>query len=133
MAVKMYWLGAEERLTFQRFLDRGYIVGKVKTGVLLENERSRKVAAKGGKFYEGQAKLLMWKIDAVIEAEEAVWVVQVTDVLGIGDIEKVMRYKKAYEEQYKPKKPVKMAIVAKVDRPKLHYLMRDLGIRWFIV
>jgi len=128
-----YWLGPHERLTAERFIKAGFLKGKYQFGVLLWTPEARRVAAKGGKFYEGQAKLLMWKIDMVCETEDEIWVIQVTDIIRDSAISRVLKYKMEYERQYKPTKPVKMGLVAARDNVAFHEMLRQLGIKWWIV
>jgi len=130
---QMYWMGRLERQIMQRFLDLKLLEGEYRFGVLLDTPNSRRIAARGGKFYLGEAKLAMFKIDAVVETPAAIWILQVSDMPRDSAISKLLKYRLAYKEQYKPTKMIRLGLIAAVDRPEYHPLMLDLGIRWWIV
>jgi len=130
---QMYWMGRLERATMQRFLDLKLLEGKYRFGVLLDTPQSRRIRARGGRFYEGEAKLAMWKIDAVCETPAAIWILQVSDMVRDSAIAKLLKYKIAYMEQYKPTKMIRLGLIAAVDRPEYDSVLWLHGIRKWIV
>jgi len=130
---EFYWMGPFERATMRRFLDLKLLEGKYSFGVLLDTPGSRRIRARGGPFYEGEAKLAMWKIDAVCERPAEVWLLQVADMPRDSAITKLLKYKLAYQEQYKPTKPVRLGLIAAVDRPEYDRVLWEYGIRKWIV
>jgi len=133
MARRFYWLGRFERATMRRFLDLKLLGGRYGFGVLLDTPASKRIRARGGRFYEGEAKLAMWKIDAVCHTPAAVWILQVSDMPRDSAIAKLLKYKQAYKEQYKPDKMIRLGLIAAVDRPEYHPVMLEHDIRWWIV
>jgi len=129
----MYWMGRFERATMQRFLELKLLEGKYRFGVLLDTPQSRRICARGGRFYEGEAKLAMFKIDAVCETPAAVWILQVTDMPRDSAIAKLLKYKIFYQEQYKPTKMIRLGLIAAVDRPEYDPVLWEHGIRKWIV
>jgi len=130
---RFYWLGPYERATLRRFLDLKLLEGKYRFGVLLDTPASRRIRARGGKFYEGEAKLAMWKIDAVCETPAAIWILQVTDLPRDSAIAKLLKYKLAYKEQFKPTKMIRLGLIAAVDRPEYDPILWEHNIRKWIV
>jgi len=130
---EMYWMGRFERATMRRFLELKLLEGRYSFGVLLDTPESRRIRARGGRFYEGEAKLAMWKIDAVCERPDAVWILQVADMPRDSAIAKLLKYKLAYLEQYKPDKPVRLGLIAAVDRPEYDRVLWEYDIRKWIV
>jgi len=130
---EFYWMGRFERQIMRRFLDLRLLEGEYRFGVLLDTPASRRMRARGGRFWEGEAKLAAFKVDAVCETPAAIWILQVTDMPRDSAIAKLLKYRLAYKEQFRPTKMIRLGLIAAMDRPEYHPVMLDQNIRWWIV
>jgi len=68
------------------------------------------------------------RIDAVVETDEEIILVEIKDVVRKSAIGQLLHYKRRFEEEYKPDKPIKLMIVAGEDDPEVRKTAEEEGI-----
>jgi len=126
-------LKPEEMKVWERFAASGILRGKVIADLHLKPPEIPKPEFATIEEHAWYAYLKSPRIDAVIETSDTIYVVQVKDWLRASAIGEVQFYYHHYINEYKPKKPVKMAIIAGRDNPKVREVAEKLGIIVWIV
>ena len=73
------------------------------------------------------------RIDAVVETEKEIILVEIKDVVRKSAIGQLIHYKRRFEEEYKPEKPIKLMIVAGEDDPEVRKTAEEEGIEVVVV
>jgi len=71
--------------------------------------------------------------DAICETDKEIWIVEFKEKLRPSGIGQLLVYEDLYKYTYKPTKPIKLLMVARLDDPSIHPTMSRLGIRWELV
>jgi len=85
------------------------------------------------KDIENWQSLRAKRIDMVVHAADAIWIMEITPKLSKAAVGGCQLYKSMYELQFKPEKPVKMGIIVEVDDPAYHPVCKALRIRYWVV
>lgn len=80
--------------------------------------------------YEG---LRHKRIDLVVHARDAVWIMEITPKLSKAAVGGCEFYKDLYIKQYHPAKPVRCGIIVEVDDPAYHDTLKKLDIKLWVV
>lgn len=127
------WLGRIEERILMRFIELGYLKGKYILGIRLHNPESRRFELMADRFYWREAELKKWKIDAVCETPNMIWILEVTERPRDSAIGHLIKYESAYREQFKPKKPISLGLITAIDDPAYHPILRQLHITHWVV
>ena len=73
------------------------------------------------------------RIDAVVFTENEIILVEIKDVVRKSAIGQLIHYKKRFEEEYKPDKPIRLQIVAGEDDPVVRKTAEDEGIEVLVL
>lgn len=73
------------------------------------------------------------RIDLVVHAWDAIWIMEITPKLSKAAIGGCQVYKELYEKEFKPNLPVKMGIIVEMDDPNYHSMLEKLKIRLWVV
>jgi hypothetical protein len=122
-----------ERQMAQRFVELEVIKGKYEWDVHLETTQSRRMRESGDSLQASEARLYDRRIDCVVEAPEAVWIVEFKERLRPSAVGELIVYRNLYRQQKNPLKPIKLMVVALVDDEGLHDVLIEEGIEWRII
>ena len=73
------------------------------------------------------------RIDMVVHASDAIWIMEVTPKVSKAAVGGCMTYKELYEKEFKPSKPVKMGIICEMDDPAYHSTLKNNEIGLWVV
>ena len=73
------------------------------------------------------------RIDLVVHADDAIWIMEITPLLSKAAVGGCQVYKDLYLQQYKPSKPVKCGIIVEVDDPAYHDTLKNNKIALWVV
>ncbi len=73
------------------------------------------------------------RIDLVVHASDAEWIIEITPMLSKAPLGGVILYEDLYMKQYKPTLPIKLGIIVEVDDLAEHPVLEKLGIKWWVV
>ena len=133
MKIKFPHATSEEREALQKFIDAGIIHG-IWTFELRLPSRKAKIAEKAAEpFRIMWEKLTAKRIDAVCEAADAIYLIEVKRYLLPSGIGQLLVYAYMYNEIYKPKKPIKLYYVAYYNDPDVAEVCKNMGIKVFTV
>ena len=113
----------------QEFLERQLIPGEVRAGVPLETATSREVLRVDPRAGFWSRYPWMFKVDLVIEGPDVVTIVEVEEDLRLANLGKLLIYRQLYGDQYRPGKPVQLAVVARRDVPEMRAVLEASGVR----
>ncbi len=109
------------------------IKGQVQAGVALETERSRAIVAMDPRAGFWDRYPWMLKLDLVVDAPDAVWIVGLALKPRMTELGQLLVYRSLYEEQYRPQKPIRLAHVSRADAPEMRKVMEAQGIAVFVI
>lgn len=69
------------------------------------------------------------RIDAVIDAIDTIWLVEVTTFAGARALGQLLTYKRLFEDQEKPEKPVKTLLLARQVHPDVRQELSERGVK----
>lgn len=81
----------------------------------------------------GFSDLQASRIDAVIETDKEIWLLEVTPKLKKHVIGGCLLYRDLFMYQFEPTKPVRLGIVSGVDDPRTHFTLKKHDIKLWIV
>lgn len=73
------------------------------------------------------------RIDLVVHAADAIWIIEVKPKLSTTAIGQCMAYKELYEKEFQPDLPVKLGIIVEMDDPNYHSTLEKLDITLWVV
>jgi len=73
------------------------------------------------------------RIDLVVHADDAVWIMEITPKVSKASVGGCMTYKDLYIKQYSPTKPVKLGIIVEVDDEAYHDTLKKNDIKLWVV
>lgn len=73
------------------------------------------------------------RIDLVVHAADAVWIMEITPKVSKAAIGGVLSYKDMYIKEYKPTLPVKLGIIVEVDDEAYHDTLKKNDITLWVV
>ena len=82
---------------------------------------------------EAMKSLWAKKIDLVVKAKDAHWIVEFTPKLSKAVVGGVLSYRDMYIKQFNPTVPVKMAVVCEVDDIAYHDTLANHNIKLWVV
>jgi len=126
-------LKADEKEIAIRFRNHALLAGEYKYDVELKTPDVRPPAHWTKKDVENWETLRAKRIDLVVHAKDADWVIEITPKLSKAAIGGVISYRELYMEQYKPGKPVNVAIVCELDDPAYKTTCERFGIKVYVV
>jgi len=126
-------LKPDEKEIAKRFVEIGYLPGVYEYDVKLETPDVVFPAHWTKKDLEHWSALRAKRIDIVVHAEAAVWILEVTPKLSKAAIGGVVTYREMYLKQFKPLHPVHLGIVVEVDDLAYHATLNKYGIRLWVV
>lgn len=82
------------------------------------------------KIYHG-----LWdkRIDLVVHADDAIWIMEITPKLSKAAVGGCEVYKDLYEKLFEPELPIKLGIIVEMDDPNYHSTLEKLDIRLWVV
>jgi len=126
-------LKPDEKEICKRFVEGGYLSGSYEYDVKLDTPDVVFPAHWTKKDFEHWSGLRAKRIDVVVHAEAAEWILEVTPKLSKAAIGGVETYRDLYIKQFKPKYPVHLGIVVEVDDRAYHDTLRKYGIKLWVV
>jgi len=123
----------EEIALAHDFIRSGLIKGEVRAGIPLETERSRRVLElnPAAGFWDRYPWML--KVDLVVETPAEVWIVELSSRIQMVTVGQILTYAGLYEEQYRPGKPIRLAVVARRGAPEVQAVLERQGVAVFIM
>lgn len=73
------------------------------------------------------------RIDLVVHANDAIWIMEITPKLSKAAIGGCLAYQELYEKQFMPDLPVKLGIIVEMDDPNYHSTLEKLDIKLWVV
>ena len=116
----------------KRFIRSGQLKGAWQFSVLLETPDSRRIREIYAGKYARQAELSMLEIDAVVEVEDAIYLVEFFERFDDKALGHLITYRRLYLEQFHPTLPVRLMVVAVVDNPAVRDTYDSEGVEWRI-
>ena len=77
--------------------------------------------------------LVSKRIDLVVHADDAVWIMEITPKVSKAAIGGCIVYRNLYIKQYQPTKEVRLGIIVEVDDPAYHDTLKKLEISLWVV
>jgi len=126
-------LKPDEKAIAQRFVEGNYLPGKYEYDVMLESPDVVFPAHWTKKDMEHWSALRAKRIDIVVHAPSAIWILEVTPKLSKAAIGGCITYRELYIKQFKPKDPVHLGIGVEVDDLAYHPTISRFGIHLWVV
>lgn len=126
-------LKPDEKEIAKRFVEGGYLPGVYEYDVNLETPDVVFPAHWTKKDLEHWSALRAKRIDIVVHAPAAEWIIEVTPKLSKTAIGGCITYRELYMKQFTPKYPVHIGIVVEVDDLAYHDTIRRYGITLWVV
>ena len=126
-------LKPDEKAIAERFVKGNYLVGSYEYDVKLDTPDVVFPAHWTKADFEHWGSLRSKRIDVVVHAEAAEWILEVTPKLSKAAIGGVEAYRDLYIKQFKPKYPVHLGIVVEVDDRAYHDTLSKYGIKLWVV
>lgn len=126
-------LKPDEKEVMKRFLARRILEGKYTYDVHLYPPKEDLPEWMTEEEKKHWLELTAKRIDAVCERKDDIWILEVTPRINKAAVGGVLTYRDLYIEQFKPGKPVKMAIVTGVHDPAYDSICHKLGIIVWVV
>lgn len=126
-------LKSDEKEIAKRFVAAGLLPGVYEYDVQLESPDVVFPAHWTKKDLEHWSALRAKRIDVVVHAEAADWILEVTPKLSKAAIGGCVTYRELYQRQFKPKFPVHLGIVVEVDDRAYHDTLHKFGISLWVV
>lgn len=73
------------------------------------------------------------RIDMIVHADNALWIMEITPKVSKAAIGGVLSYKDMYIKEYRPTKPVKLGIIVEVDDEAYHDTLKKNDIKLWVV
>lgn len=73
------------------------------------------------------------RIDLVVHASDAIWIMEITPKVSKAAIGGCLAYADLYDKQFKPTKTVNCGIIVEVDDPAYHDTLKKLDISLWVV
>lgn len=73
------------------------------------------------------------RIDLVVHAKDAIWIMEITPKVSKAAIGGCIAYRDMYLRNFIPTKPVKLGIIVELDDPNYHPTLKALRIRLWVV
>jgi len=73
------------------------------------------------------------RIDLVVHASDAVWIIEIKPKLTMTAIGQCLSYQELYEKEFKPDKEIKLGIICEADDPNFHSTLEKLDIKLWVV
>jgi len=134
MSWKMYaHLKEKERQIATRWVRKVPIQGKQEWDVHLK-VKEPEIPAWGTKTdVKTYHDLLDKRIDLVVHARDAIWIMEITPKVSKAAIGGCLAYQELYEKEFKPDLPVKLGIIVEMDDPNYHSTLEKLEIALWVV
>jgi hypothetical protein len=126
-------LKADEKAIAKRFVESGVLPGEYVYDLALESPDVVFPAHWTKQDFEHWSGLRAKRIDIVVHAPAAEWILEVTPKLSKAAIGGVITYRELYMRQFKPVFPVHLGIVVEVDDLAYHETCRRYGITLWVV
>ena len=126
-------LKADEKAIAKRFVDGGWLPGSYEYDVALESPDVVFPAHWTKQDFEHWSGLRAKRIDIVVHAPAAEWILEVTPKLSKAAIGGCVTYRELYMKQFNPKYPVHLGIVVEVDDLAYHDTLKRYGITLWVV
>jgi len=125
---------ADEAEVLEEFIKRGIIKGEWKFDVRLPSEKAKYIEHYPEPWKSMWIALTSKRIDALCEDENYIHIIEVKRVMLHSGIGQLLMYKYLYEKHFKPKKPIKLWLIAKYHDPDVVKLCRQLNINtWWLI
>jgi len=126
-------LKADEKEIAQRFVDQGLLKGTYEYDVHLTSPDVHFPAHWTKEDLKHWTALRDKRIDIVVHAPAAEWVIEVTPKVSKAAIGGCITYREMYMRQFNPKYPVHLGIVVEVDDLAYHDTLKRFGITLWVV
>lgn len=126
-------LKPDEKAIAQRFVDGNYLQGRYEYDVNLQSADVIFPAHWTKKDLEHWSALRAKRIDIVVHASDAIWIIEVTPKLSKTAVGGCLTYKNLYETEFNPQLPVRLGVVVEVDDLTYHPVLETLNIRLWVV
>jgi hypothetical protein len=126
-------LKPDEKIIAQRFYDQGHLIGEYEYDLHLTTPDVNFPAHWTKKDLEHWSALRDKRIDIVVHAAAAEWIIEVTPKLSKAAIGGCVTYRELYMRQFNPKYPVHLGIVVEVDDLAYHDTLKRYGITLWVV
>jgi len=123
----------DEKTIAERFVKANYLPGKYTYDVMLESPDVMFPAHWTKKDMEHWSGLRAKRIDAVVETDENIWILEVTPKLSKAAIGGVITYREMYRRQFNPTKKILVGIVVEVDDLAYHDTLDRMDITLWVV
>jgi len=133
MAAKYPHMKASEVVLWDRFLEHvPWAIQSIRYDVRL---------GEGARLPEGSpewVKRMAWslstkRIDAVVETSHEIIIVELKDRAGLSAVGQLLGYLALYIKQYRPKKPIRLALVCARVAPDMDAILPEYGIETYLV
>lgn len=126
-------LKADEKAIAERWVALVPIQGKREYDVHLDTPTLNAPAWWTKKDMENWNAVTAKRIDMVVHAQKAIWIMEVTPKVSKAAVGGCLTYKQLYIEQFHPTKPVNMGIICEMDDPAYHQILKNNDIRLWVV
>jgi len=123
----------EEIELARRFLAKNELKGTWQFSVPLDTPTTEELQRQFPDIPIGELRLWGKWVDAVCEADDAVWLIEFSERVRDSALGHMLTYDRLYRIQYKPSKPVRLMVVARVDDPAVRHTLESYGIEWRMV
>ena len=115
------------------FLDRDILRGEYRFDVRLFPEVIEPAPEAEVEMYFAWHMLKAKRVDAVCETPDAIWLLEVKDVLRPSAIGELLTYRTLYDRQFRPLKPLRMGVVCGEDDELVRPTCEEQGIRVWVL
>jgi hypothetical protein len=126
-------LKADEKAICERWLKAASLQGKMEYDVHLDTPTLNAPAWWTKKDLTNWNAVTAKRIDLVVHASDAIWVMEITPKVSKAAVGGCMFYKGLYEKQFHPSLPVKIGIICEMDDPSYHWILKNNKIRLWVV
>ena len=124
----------DEAEVLEEFMKTGILRGAWKFDVRLPSEKAKWVENYPEPWRSMWEALTAKRIDALCETPDAIHIIEVKRVMLHSGIGQLMMYKALYEEHFKPRKPIRLWLIAKYHDPDVVKLCRQMNINtWWMI
>jgi len=117
----------------RRFVKEAFLVGTYYFDFYLMTEEAKRILEKYEEWDIARVIPWMHRIDIVVFKARVVYLVEVKERLRYSGIGELIGYRRLFRKQYPTKKHIALGYVCAVDSPTLHPVLRELGIRLWVV
>jgi len=119
--------------TLKQFVKLGALPGDYSFDVRLPYELSEREKS----LHPTEQRMMMFlksmRIDAVVETDKEIWILEVAKGLELSYTGKLLGYTDLYKEIFKPTKPLRMGVVAVNDNTMARRALERMGVKIWIV